>query len=286
MRITQLEYYVAAAETLNFTEAARRCYVAQPAVSQQIHRLEQELGFSLFARSPHGLALTEAGKVYYREAAEALTRLRVAHARAADVAGGRQGTLAVGACGPTQGSDLAIIRQFSRERPQVELEFRQVSTDSQDGQLARGDYDVVYTDANQMAGAAGVQMARRKWVGVCLMINKDNPLARRRGGITYAEALEQTLIMARPSSTSGGPGVFDGGSGRRIVADSQENVQLMVRLDMGATLVPQGVATSLSDDLVVVPAKGEWPSIELGWAYLEDNRNPALGSFLEFLERS
>ena len=58
MRTTQLEYFIAAAETLSFTEAAKRCQVAQPAISQQIHRLEAELGFELFSRNPHGLMLS------------------------------------------------------------------------------------------------------------------------------------------------------------------------------------------------------------------------------------
>lgn len=58
MRTTQLEHFVSAARSLSFTEAARECHVAQPAISQQVRQLEGELGFPLFVRGARGLALS------------------------------------------------------------------------------------------------------------------------------------------------------------------------------------------------------------------------------------
>ncbi len=62
MEIRQLKYFLKVAETLNFSEAARKLYVTQSTLSQQISHLEQEIGLPLFERNSHEVSLTEAGK--------------------------------------------------------------------------------------------------------------------------------------------------------------------------------------------------------------------------------
>ena len=62
MKLRHLEYFVAAAEELNFTHAAGRLNVSQPPFSKQIQDLESELGINLFQRERKGVALTAAGK--------------------------------------------------------------------------------------------------------------------------------------------------------------------------------------------------------------------------------
>ena len=61
MELRQLKYFEAVARTLSFTEAARRLFVSQSTLSQQIKVLEDEIGSLLFERDTHGVRLTEAG---------------------------------------------------------------------------------------------------------------------------------------------------------------------------------------------------------------------------------
>src|SRR5947207_15742042 len=80
MELRQLEYFVAVAEEAHFTRAGQRLSIAHPAVSQQIRRLENELGERLFLREPT-VTLTEAGAALLPHARAALAH--VAHGRKA-----------------------------------------------------------------------------------------------------------------------------------------------------------------------------------------------------------
>ena len=68
MNLNQLEYFITAAETLNFTRAAAKCYISQTAMTQQIRALEKTVGTALFLRDNHHVELTAAGKVLLNEA--------------------------------------------------------------------------------------------------------------------------------------------------------------------------------------------------------------------------
>ncbi len=76
--LSQIEYFVAVAEHGNVGRAAGRLRVAQPAVSRQIRRLEDELGAVLFVRTPRGMLLSGAGELFLRHARAILVRVGVA----------------------------------------------------------------------------------------------------------------------------------------------------------------------------------------------------------------
>ena len=83
MELRQLKYFVAVAEELHFRRAAERCFVAQPAVSEQVRKLEQEVGAKLLDRTNHSVSLTEAGKAMLPEARQVLDGAETARAAAA-----------------------------------------------------------------------------------------------------------------------------------------------------------------------------------------------------------
>ena len=74
MELRHLRYFVAVAEAENVTRAAGQLHVSQPALSRQIHDLEDEIGFQLLQRSAKSVRLTEAGKVFLVEARAVLQR--------------------------------------------------------------------------------------------------------------------------------------------------------------------------------------------------------------------
>src|SRR5271170_7994323 len=96
MKFRHLEYFVAAAEELNFTHAADRLHVSQPPFSKQIHDLEGELGIDLFARQRKGVALTPAGKSFLIDARRILDDCEGSVRKAQRISRGEIGELAIG----------------------------------------------------------------------------------------------------------------------------------------------------------------------------------------------
>lgn len=85
MNLQQLNYFVAVAKSRSFTRASESCFVAQPALSQQIRKLEEELGLPVFERRPQGVTLTAAGAAFLEYAQEALRQVEQGKRRVSDL---------------------------------------------------------------------------------------------------------------------------------------------------------------------------------------------------------
>ncbi len=122
MELHQLRYFVAVAQTGSFSRAAEQCHVSQPALSQQIQKLERSLGHRLFNRLGKRAALSEAGKVLLQQARQILTMLENAERQVKDFDQLAHGQLAVGAI-PTVAPYVLpdVLQTYVRRFPQVEL---------------------------------------------------------------------------------------------------------------------------------------------------------------------
>ena len=96
IELRHLRYFLAVAETLHFSKAARRLGMAQPPLSQQIKRLEQMLGHALFERTTRGVKLTAAGQLLARRARSTMEKVDEDLAQVRRLGRGEEGTLTVG----------------------------------------------------------------------------------------------------------------------------------------------------------------------------------------------
>jgi len=138
MELRHLRYFVAVAELQNFTRAATRLRVAQPALSRQIRDLEEELGASLFERNPRGVRLTEAGAAFLPEARDVLRRAGEAAQIVRAAARGERGEIHVGYA-PTPTVELlpCALHAFQNLAPGVRVTLHDLSTE----EMLRGLYD-------------------------------------------------------------------------------------------------------------------------------------------------
>lgn len=144
MDVRQLRYFLAVAEELSFSAAARRLNISQPPLSMQIKALEAGLGTLLFDRDRHSVALTAAGEVLLRQARETLAQLDRAEALVRRAGQGEAGrlVLAFTSSVPLLPLFATTIRTFRARYPDTEVEVRGLSTGAQLAALAERQIDL------------------------------------------------------------------------------------------------------------------------------------------------
>lgn len=154
MNFQNLEYFLATASEKNMTRAAERLHVSQQALSNQISRLEQELGCKLFERG-QSLELTYAGQKFRLSVEKILDIQRQTATELDDISNNRRGELRIG-ISYTRGQAILprLLPPFSRQYPQVELHVKEGSTHDLEEDLDRGRIDVLIGFAPFMVDCA------------------------------------------------------------------------------------------------------------------------------------
>jgi DNA-binding transcriptional LysR family regulator len=152
-QLRQLQYFVAVAEELHFGHAAEREHLTQAALSQQIRRLERELGVRLLDRTTRRVQLTAAGCLFLNDARAALARAGRAAETARRAAKGELGRLVVGYPATGRGGRAsALLRTFRTRYPHVELASVPSRTADLPEQLRHEQIDVAFLRGVLMAG--------------------------------------------------------------------------------------------------------------------------------------
>ncbi|TGB07301.1 LysR family transcriptional regulator [Streptomyces sp. MZ04] len=126
MELRQLQYFVAVAEEGGFGRAAERLSIVQSAVSQQIRRLERELGITLFERSTRHVRLSGAGERLLPEARAVLAAARRTRQVAADIASGDDGILRLGSVQGPGDRTYRLLNQLASIAPQLQVRLRRL----------------------------------------------------------------------------------------------------------------------------------------------------------------
>jgi LysR family transcriptional regulator, cyn operon transcriptional activator len=144
LTLQQLAYFLAAAEHGSFSAAAESLHMAQPSLSEQVRRLEAELGVALFARVGRGLEMTEAGRLLQPQAERTLDAAREAAESVREVRDLAGGTVAFGTFGGAHHYLLGdLVQAFRRRHPRVRVRVvgqnsAEVADAVRDGHLEAG----------------------------------------------------------------------------------------------------------------------------------------------------
>jgi DNA-binding transcriptional LysR family regulator len=193
MELRQLHYFATLADELHFRRAAERVHIAQPAFSEQIRRLEDELGARLFDRTSHYVRLTEAGTLFLGEIRPALLQLKSAAAIAGRAGRGVFGTLALGLSAAVL-NELTplILREFASRCPDVAVELREYGFGDSSAGLAGREVDVSLFRL-PVAGQQELEVVRLHDEPRVAVLPSEHPLADAIL-LTATDLADETLV--------------------------------------------------------------------------------------------
>lgn len=254
MELRQFRYFVAVAEHANFTRASENLLVAQPALSAQIAKLEDEFGTRLLERTARGVRLTPTGALVLERARRVLAEADAAAAVARAGARGDAGRLVLAYSRGFPFLEVAgLIRAYRHERPAVELVLREIASSAQFDALRDGAIDVGLTrfdpgyDGDDQATA--VEFTRTR---IMAFFPAGHRLARKRS-VRIGEFAGEPLVVPQRASgetffDNAVAAVREAGFSPRI---AQESPDTRILLALVAAGVGNAILTTPAADLRV-----------------------------------
>ena len=196
MDTRQLGTFVKLAQTLNYAAAARDLYISQPAVTQQIERLERELGARLFDRDTRKVELTPAGQVFYRDCTDILSRLDQAKAQVKERAHLFESKLRIATSSPMDIDFLPrLLGRYHAARPGVHLYVSHGTPVDRLASLNQGHCDVLLSARSRVPMLPGIVFRRLREGRLMLVTPKGHPLAEGPGPVPLDALSRENLIF-------------------------------------------------------------------------------------------
>ncbi len=210
MELRHLRYFTAVAEHLNFSEASRRIHVAQPAISQTILDLEEELGVRLLLWDRCTVQLTAPGETFRREALEILRRHQEAVRLTKRASLGEVGQLRIGFFGSATAAFLpALVQGYHRRFPDLELTLLELTATQQLEAFDRGQLDVGFSPPLPAERRREFHEELVYTDYLHLLLVPAHPLARNladAGTITVKRLSGERFVLLY---RQGAPGIYD-----------------------------------------------------------------------------
>ena len=195
-----LRPFVVLAEELHFGRAAERLHITQPALSQQIARLERQLSVRLLERTTHRVELSAAGRAVLEPARAAVRAADATAAAARAHAEGETGELTLGFSPGAHYVAQAALARLARERPALRVRARQDNTGVLVRLVAAGELEIALGFCAEPA--AGVERAVVREERVVLAVGEQHPLARR-DAVALADLAGETFALVDAQDGAG-----------------------------------------------------------------------------------
>jgi len=283
--LRRLQYFLTVAEERNFTRAAQRLHVAQPALSRQVRLLEQELGVELLRRTTHEFELTEAGRYLLERGPALLSRSEELWRSVSSFGTGERGTVIVAyGASSSYGTAPRLLAALAERLPDVVLATELKPTPAIVAAIRDGSVDAGLLRCPTRTAELDVRVVRCEPQG--LLVGREHRLAARER-VDLADLGDESLLL-HPRDAN--PGHYD------AVLDlcRQRGIEPEVRLrtvsfDLAQTPVGRGDAVAivgestrngLPDDLRWLPLDPP-ADLEIALVARRNGRSPALDQVLD-----
>jgi LysR family hydrogen peroxide-inducible transcriptional activator len=256
MELSQLRYVIAVAESGNFTRAAIRENIAQPSLSQQIIKLERELGHKLFHRLGRKAVLTEAGAAFLERARKILFEVEDATRELGDNPTFDR-KITVGAI-PTLAPYLlpTLIARCRKRHPNLQVNIREDFKDTLVREMLEGEMDLALVALPMDEASIQVEVLWKE--SLILAVAKDHLLASKKN-VTAADLANETFILLGSSSSLAaqvrrfcGDHHFEPRIGSRCAQVA--TVKALVATGAGISILPEGAKSDADGDALAYVA--------------------------------
>ena len=292
MNTTQIKCFLTLAETLNFTKAAARLYISQPALSRQISTLEQEINSLLFIRDQKSVRLTPAGVLLASELGGIQSALEELITRVQTVSWGYTGSLTIGVLeGQWMGEEFtSLYRRFMDTYPNIDFRMGQGSFGALRRQLDSGEIDIAITLEFDVMSADDLLFRPLSRDQAVFAISRERPLAQKET-ITFEDLIGETLLVISPDDCRmGGEMLFEHLREQKLMprniryAPNLSTVMLWVEAGLGVGIINHQSTLARNPNIRLIseiPLKDASPCV----AWKKDNLNPAIALFDQMMEK-
>jgi DNA-binding transcriptional LysR family regulator len=287
MELRHLRTIAAVARHGSFTKAGEELFLAQSAISQQMRRLERELGVEVFRRNSRRVELTPEGRLILGYAHRVLAEVDGLHSELEEFTGLLRGKLRIGGVYPTGPYDLVgMLADFRAAHPEVAIHMVEDTQDDLLAALRADELDCAFTAlrADELGDEfTATLLSEEELVAV---LPPGHPLCRR-GEVTFEEIAEEDLIAYRENSALRRrlerPMIERGLEPRNVfICTEMGAVRALASKGLGITVIPRTVAEQPGPPIELRPIGPErltWP-VALVWRTAR-HQTPAGKAFLK-----
>jgi len=292
MELRHLQYFVAVAEELSFTRAARRLGIKQPPLSRQIRQLEKELGTPLLRRLTRGLELTDAGKLMLEEARVILHQVERAKTGVGRRARGETGRINIGSSGASYFHPLiaAIIRAFVQDYPAVHVTPEASNTTMLVVRVGAGAVDVAFIRP-PIDHHENLKTERLVDEDSVMILPAGHRLSGAKSAPLSALAKEKFIMFPRAIN----PGQYDSilaacrraGFKPMLGPEAPQLISTipLVAAGLGVAIGPRSMSQVRANGVFYLPFEGEAPRAEICLAYRSNEKSRAVQNFVVVARR-
>jgi len=292
MELRQLRYFASVAAHGSFTLAAQELNVAQPAVSQQIRKLEAELGAELLRRTTRRVTLTEAGELALARARRMLADADALRAEIDELRGLLRGTLAIGVVPPMGRLDPApLLAQFRRRHPAVDIRLIETTVADTLELLRAHRLDLCFAFSSperQEPGVVGEHLFDEE---LAVMVAPGHPLAARRR-VKLSDLREEALVAPIAGASlrqALDEALRSADAPLRVAYESNEavTVRALTAQGLGVSLLPRSFAETPGPELAAIAIAPRPLKVPVSILYRDERRRPpAVEAFLAELREA